>query len=83
MGEQLQSIINVTLYYPDGAPGFWDLLCGRMTRVAVHIQELAIPEEFLGKSYDQDDAYRLAFQQWINRLWEEKDQHLAQLHRQR
>nr|WP_319527334.1 acyltransferase [Pseudomonas laurentiana] len=83
MGEQLQSIINVTLHYPDGAPGFWDVLCGRMTRVAVHIQELAIPEEFLGKSYDQDDAYRLAFQQWINRLWEEKDQHLTQLHRQR
>jgi len=76
MGEQLESIIDVTIHYPDGAPGFWDLLCGRVRRIDVQFEELAIPGEFLGKSYDQDEQYRLAFQQWINRLWERKDQRL-------
>ncbi|MDR0277154.1 MAG: acyltransferase [Paucimonas sp.] len=81
MGEQLESIIDVTIHYPDGAPGFWDLLCGRVRRIVVQFEELAIPEAFLGKSYDQDEEYRAAFQQWINRLWERKDQRLEQLNR--
>lgn len=81
MGEQLESIIDVTIHYPEGAPGFWDLLCGRVRRIVVQFEELAIPEAFLGKSYDQDEEYRAAFQQWINRLWERKDQRLEQLNR--
>ncbi|MDG9881893.1 acyltransferase [Pseudomonas sp. GD04058] len=81
MGEQLESIIDVTIHYPDGAPGFWDLLCGRVRRIVVQFEELAIPGEFLGKSYDQDEDYRAAFQQWINRLWEKKDQRLEQMNR--
>ena len=79
MGEQLESIIDVTIHYPDGAPGFWDLLCGRVRRIVVQFEELAIPEDFLGRSYDQDEEYRLAFQQWINRLWEVKDERLEKL----
>lgn len=79
MGEQLESIVDVTIHYPDGAPGFWDLLCGRVRRIVVHFEELAIPQEFLGRSYDQDAEYRAAFQQWINQLWEGKDERLEQL----
>jgi len=79
MGEQLESIIDVTIHYPDGAPGFWDLLCGRVRRIAVAFEELQIPGEFLGRSYDQDAEYRQAFQQWINQLWERKDERLEQL----
>ncbi len=79
MGEQLQSIVNVTIHYPGGAPGFWDLLCGRVKHIVVHLEKLAIPAEFLGKNYDQDEAYRLAFQQWINQLWQDKDALLERL----
>ena len=79
MGEQLESIIDVTIHYPEGAPGFWDLLCGRVRRIVVQFEELSIPQEFLNRSYDQDETYRLAFQQWINRLWEAKDERLERL----
>jgi 1-acyl-sn-glycerol-3-phosphate acyltransferase len=82
MGEQLQSLVNVTIHYPGGGPGFWDLLCGKVGKVVVNIEELAIPAAFIGKSYDQDDAYRLQFQQWVNTLWEDKDALLARLHEQ-
>ncbi|QKZ03130.1 acyltransferase [Pseudomonas eucalypticola] len=73
MGEQLQSIVNVTLSYPDGRPGFWDLLCGRVRTVVVHFEEIAIPAAFIGRSYDQDVQYRAQFQQWVNELWVAKD----------
>ncbi len=82
MGEQLEAIVNVTIHYPAGRPGYWDLLCGNVREVVVHVEKLMIPAEFIGKNYDQDDQYRLAFQQWINRLWEDKDTLLEQLHRQ-
>jgi 1-acyl-sn-glycerol-3-phosphate acyltransferase len=82
MGDQLESIINVTIHYPNGRSGYWDLLCGKVNEVVVHFEEVQIPAQFIGKSYDQDEAYRLEFQQWINRLWEEKDQLLGQLHQQ-
>ena len=82
MGEQLKSIINVTIHYPAGRPGFWDLLCGNVKEVVVHFEEVAIPAQFIDRNYEQDAAYRLEFQGWINRLWEEKDTLLGQMHRE-
>ncbi len=82
MGEQLHAIVNVTIHYPHGVPGFWELLCGRLDAVQVIFRQVDIPREFIGRNYDQDDDYRLAFQQWVNRLWEEKDAELAGLHQQ-
>ena len=72
----------MTIHYPGGRPGYWDLLCGNVKDVVVVFEELQIPNEFLGKNYDQDAEYRLAFQSWINRLWEDKDRLLDQLHRE-
>ncbi len=82
MGEQLQSLVDVTIHYPGGRPGFWDMLCGNVPEIVAEFAEVAIPAEFIGKSYDQDMAYRQAFQQWINALWTEKDARLDELHRQ-
>ncbi|KDD67916.1 acyltransferase [Pseudomonas mandelii PD30] len=82
MGEQLEAIVNVTIHYPAGRPGYWDLLCGSVKDVVVHFQELKIPPQFIGKNYDQDGEYRLQFQGWINQLWQDKDALLAQMHRE-
>jgi hypothetical protein len=82
MGEQLESIVNVTIHYPGGRPGYWDLLCGNVKDVVVHFQELKIPPQFIGKNYDQDGEYRLQFQGWINQLWDDKDALLKQMHRE-
>ncbi|MDG9924314.1 MULTISPECIES: acyltransferase [unclassified Pseudomonas] len=82
MGEQLDAIVNVTIHYPSGNPGFWDLLCGRLDQVVVRFDKLAIPAEFIGRNYDQDEQYRLQFQQWVNQLWQAKDAQLGELHQQ-
>lgn len=82
MGEQLESLVNVTIHYPGGRPGFADLLCGRVNEVVVHFQEVRIPVQFLGKSYDQDAAYKAEFQQWINAMWTEKDELMERLKQQ-
>ncbi|WP_437881459.1 acyltransferase [Pseudomonas sp. LRF_L74] len=81
MGEQLEAIIDATIHYPDGSPGFWDVLSGKIHDVVVRFETLAIPQAFIGKSYDLDSAYRLAFQQWVNALWQAKDAELSELQR--
>lgn len=48
----------------------------------MRFEELEIPRQFVGKSYDQDAGYRAEFQQWVNQLWERKDQLLDSLHRE-
>lgn len=79
MGEQLHSIVNVTIRYPQGIPGFWDLLSGRVDAVQVRFEELPIPAQFIGRNYDQDQAYREQFQAWVNQLWQDKDAELEAL----
>jgi putative ABC transport system permease protein len=46
----------------------------------LRVETLEIPAEFLGKSYDSDEQYRLQFQQWVNQLWQAKDRQLQDLH---
>ena len=76
MGEYFSRIVDVTIVYPENEPPmtFWDFLAGRIPTIAVRIRTLDIPEEFLGKNYEEDAAYKEQFQEWINDLWKEKDQ---------
>ena len=82
MGEQLRTLVNVTIHYPDGRPSFWDLLCGRVKQVVVRLEELDIPRQFIGRNYEQDAQYRAEFQLWVNQLWQRKDALLGQLQQQ-
>ena len=72
MGEQMTSILDVTIVYPQGVVSFWDMLCGRLQDVIVRVREIPVTEELQG-DYFNDDAYRTWFQEWLNELWFEKD----------
>ncbi|MDQ5986532.1 MAG: putative acyltransferase YihG [Syntrophus sp. SKADARSKE-3] len=79
MGDKFRSLLNVTIVYPDEAPGFWDFLCGRVKRIVVRIQDLPIPKQFLGMDYENNPEAREAFQQWVNEIWQEKDTQIGNL----
>mgnify|MGYP006198243197 FL=1 len=77
MGEQLHKILDVTIYYPQGIPTFWDYISGKVRDITVQIKVLPITPELLG-DYN-DNQYRERFQQWINQLWQQKDLQLSKL----
>lgn len=78
MGEQFDSLINVTISYPDNAETpFKDFLMGRMKRIRVRIEELPVDEPLVG-DYFNDKQFKRGFQQWLNQRWQEKDRVLAQ-----
>jgi len=76
MGEQMTSILDVTIIYPQGPPSFWGMLCGRLREVVVRVREIPVTEKLRG-DYFNDAAYRVWFQEWLNRLWLEKDARIA------
>lgn len=73
LGDSLDAILDMTVVYPDQpAPGFGDLLCGRVRKVVVDIRVLPLTDSLRG-DYEHDAAYRVAFHQWLKELWQEKD----------
>jgi 1-acyl-sn-glycerol-3-phosphate acyltransferase len=79
MGDILQSVVDVTIVYPDGRPTVADMLGGRLRTVRVVVRELAIPKDLLGGDYENDPVYRARFQQWVSDLWSEKDAMIARM----
>jgi len=73
MGEQFEALLDVTIVYPQGTPRFWDLLCGRITRIIVQVDQRPIPPEVLGSDPVADKAYRQRISAWMERQWAEKD----------
>jgi 1-acyl-sn-glycerol-3-phosphate acyltransferase len=77
MGDKFQSILDITIVYPDGAPTFVDFASGKMRRVVVRVRSLPVPQHLLQGDYGQDAAFREAFSQWVQQLWREKDAQIA------
>ena len=79
MGEQFEALLDVTIVYPQGTPTFTDLLCGRLDRVIVRVQQREIPPEVLGSDPIGDKAYRQRISAWVEQQWSEKDQLIDEL----
>lgn len=73
MDGKLHQLIDVTIVYPEGIPSFFDYLCGKVSNIKVHIRVMPIDDSLLG-NYQDDAEYRAYFQQWVNGLWQEKNQ---------
>ncbi len=72
MGGCMRKILDVTIVYPDGAPGMWEFLSGRRTRIIVRIAVLPVDAALV--SDDPDDAgVRERINRWLNGLWLRKD----------
>ena len=64
--ERLTAVVDATIVYPGGAPGFWRYLCGGCPVVHVHVRQLPPPRG------DRDQL-----RQWVDRVWAEKDARLS------
>lgn len=82
MGSRFAAMLDVTIVYPDGVPGFWDLCCGRVRRVVVHVRERPVETWMLQGDYLGDREFRAAFHRWLTEVWMEKDARMASLERE-
>ena len=78
MAEKLNGILNVTIHYEMKEFSFWQIACGNIDKITVRYEILPVTENLIGDYY-KDRGYRKDFQQWLNTIWERKDQLLKQL----
>jgi hypothetical protein len=75
MGDGLSGILDVTIVYPDNAPDalIWQLLQGKIPRIIARVRLLPVPEDVAGKDYLADSDFKERMQNWVNRVWQDKD----------
>jgi len=79
MGEMIHTMLDVTIVYPNGKPGIWDYLCGRVDKIIIDIRTREVPERFLGMDYEGNRELRVDFQRWVSEIWAEKDARIEEL----
>lgn len=79
MGELFESILDVTLVYPDGAAKFWQMCCGEHVRVIVDVRSRPIDARLVCRDYEGDQEFRREFHRWLADIWAEKDDRIASL----
>ncbi|GAB5384390.1 MAG: acyltransferase [Aliiglaciecola sp.] len=83
MGDQLHKLLDVTIYYPQGIPTFWDFVSGKDKNVHVKVNIMSVDEllnsDAFAMDYFDNPEQRAKFQRWLNQLWSEKDQTLINM----
>lgn len=60
LGEFLTAILDITIVYPGHRSlSLWDMVCGRVSVIVIHVRKLPVPQ---GK-----------LKPWVQQLWQEKD----------
>ncbi|MGH8106947.1 MAG: acyltransferase [Arenimonas sp.] len=78
MGDSMKSILDVTIVYSEGRPTLMDLFAGRIRHVQIDIVEREIRPDLIG-DYENDNAFRIHFHNWLNSVWQEKQQTINRL----
>lgn len=79
MGHQFDSLLDVTIFYPDRAQSLWGLFSGRINEVVVWVDKIAIPKQFLDGDYLGNETFRHDIQEWLKEIWAAKDARISAL----
>ncbi|MBC7191083.1 acyltransferase [Marinobacter sp.] len=79
MGDAIETLVDVTIAYPGGAPTFWQFLCGEVSEIRMEIHTRKIPDNLKGRDYSADAEYRRAIKDWLTEQWQQKDQRLERM----
>lgn len=78
-GDALGTAIDITIFYPDGAPTFWQLISGQVRAVSLHAHLRPIDPALRGVDFRQDAALQRELKHWLDIIWAEKDRRLEAL----
>ena len=79
LADSLDTLLNVTIVYPQGHSDYADFLAGRTPKIVVDIQVQPIPRDLREGDYENDAEFRQRFQDWVSAIWTDKDAKIAEL----
>lgn len=77
MKGAIDTIIDVTIVYPDGAGELGALMAGEIREIVVEVRSFPVPAALRDGNYQDDPAFRTRFQDWLNDFWRQKDERIA------
>lgn len=78
MDGKISEILDVTISYSSKSPSLGDFLSGNIDEVRVEAKIIEVEDWMVG-SYANDENYKHEFQNFVNKLWDEKDKRLIEL----
>ena len=75
----IKLLLDFTIHYEDERRSFWDFLCGRMSKVDIRVRQLNIPDNLLGKNYEEDPIFRENLKEWVYDIWSDKQKYLEEV----
>ncbi len=79
MQGRIDEVLDVTIYYPQGAPTFWGFMCGAAAEVIVEVKKMPASDLEGYADYYNNEQAQNTFQQAVSQLWQQKDDRLSQL----
>ena len=79
LGGRIDSVLNITIHYPGGVPGFFEFFCGHTDKVCFFIEYLPVPIEFYGGDVQSNSGMKKNFRTWLHEIWQLKDEQLDSL----
>lgn len=71
--DALDSLIDVTIVYPEGRPSVWQYVSGQVRKISVHIELRPIEHDLRGRDFRVDPVTKGRLKAWLGGIWEEKD----------
>jgi 1-acyl-sn-glycerol-3-phosphate acyltransferase len=78
MDGKIDKILDVTIHYSSKSPSLIDFLSGSIENINIDVKVIDVEDWMVG-SYLEDPSYRERIQEFLNKLWEEKDSRLIRL----
>ena len=75
----IKLLLDFTIHYEDERRSFWDFLCGRMSKADVRVRQINIPDNLLGKNYEDDPIFRENLKEWVYDIWSKKEKYLEEV----
>ncbi|OTG86948.1 acyltransferase [Acinetobacter sp. ANC 4558] len=79
LGDQVDALVDMTIVYPDGVPGYGEFWLGEVPRIAVNLRKIEIPAWILKGDYEDDAGFKERFQIWVDEQWKVKDQLISDM----
>lgn len=73
---KVDALIDLSIVYLDGIPGYGEFWLDQPRRIAVELRKITIPDWVNTANYEDDEEYRQRFQQWVDEIWQQKDQRI-------
>ena len=69
---KINKILNLTIKYKKPT-SFWNFLCGDLKKIVLDVETIKVTDDYIG-NYQQDESFKIRFQNIISDIWKSKDQ---------